>query len=118
MQIGSNLRPSEYDGFKSYALGLQLTHSAVANLLVLRELRRKRLGKLREKILEHRGLPRHRITANVSPPIKAAFEAHLKTLGLGSDVAAGIIFRAELCERWLDRAIGTTNQIDSRESSR
>ena len=105
-QIGSNLRPEEYDNFKAYAASFQLTHSAVANLLILRELRRRRLDRLRKKHKEFRGLPEHRITGNVNANIKAAFDAHVAEIGLGSDAAAGIVFRAELGERWLDRAVG------------
>ena len=106
-QIGSNLRPSEYEQFNCYADDLQVSNTSLANLLIRRELRRKRLAKLREKHPAFRGLREHRITANqTNPPIKAAFEAHVREIGLGTDAAAGILFRAELRERWLDRTVG------------
>jgi hypothetical protein len=115
-QIGSNLRPEEYCDFKAYAGRFQISQSAVANLLIIKELRRARLERLRLRHKEYRGLPEHRITANQrDPTIKAAFESHVARLGLGSDAAAGILFRAELRELWLDRILGPdqTNQFDS-----
>lgn len=110
VQIGSNLRPREYDDFCGYADSLQLTYSGVASLLILRELRRRRLERLRIRHKEFRGAYEHRITGNVEPDVKAAFVSHVSKLGLGLDAAAGIVFRAELRERWLDRAVGRRDE--------
>lgn len=106
-QIGGYLQPDEHARFKAYANGLGLSESALANLLIVREIRRKRLGVLKVKYLA--GKPsesRQRVTAHRPDAVmKAAFLSRSSEEGLKPDQAASIIYRAEINERWLEQAI-------------
>ncbi len=106
-QIGGYLQPDEHARFKAYASVLGLSESALANLLIVREIRRKRLGVL--KVKYSAGTPsesRQRVTAHRSDAVmKAAFLSRSSEEGLKPDQAASIIYRAEINERWLEQAI-------------
>ncbi|OYW45878.1 MAG: hypothetical protein B7Z08_01385 [Sphingomonadales bacterium 32-68-7] len=106
-QIGGYLSPAEHLEFKRYAAQFQLKDSSLANLLLARELRLRRLSDLKASYLRSTPLPqRSRITAHqADAAVKAAFEAQAREAGLSPDQAAAIVFRAELGERWLERSI-------------
>ena len=106
-QIGGYVSKAERGQFKKYAADLQISESAVATLLILRELQLRRLSQLKESY--SLGAPandRARITAHQSNDgLKAAFEARSGEEDMLPDQAASLVFRAELTERWLRHAI-------------
>lgn len=106
-QIGGYLTPEEHAEFKRYAAAFQLKESSLANLLLVREMRLGRLGRLKEVYLPQVPMrSRGRVTAHQPDgTTKEAFEAHARAEGLKPDQAAAVLFRAELTERWLDMAI-------------
>src|SRR3546814_7340952 len=102
-QILGYLSDDEASAFQQYAAELRLDVTALANLLIVRELRRERLAALRP--LHDRdlgGQGKKKIVAHQSDPeTKAAFKAHAIARDLKPSRAAAIIFRAELAERRL-----------------
>lgn len=118
VQIGGNLRAEELAQFQDYVAGLLITESSLANLLVQRELRLRRLGDLAKRYqgavtTAERG---GRVTGHQSTDeLKRDFEAHAEKVGLVPGHAATILFRAELQERWLASCVGDVgrNHIDS-----
>lgn len=112
VQIGGYLTPEEHAEFRRYAMGLHLKDSSLANLLLARELRLRRMAVLKQLFPPPAPLKeRSRITAHQSDPaIKQAFEALARGAGISADQAAAILFRAELAERWLATAI---DQVES-----
>lgn len=105
-QIGGYLRPEEKKAFEDYIGQFKLRKGAVATLLILREIRCSRLPELKERFPPPPAKGRARISARPTDlTLKAAFEEHVSKLGLDPDPSAGIIFRAELHERWLERSV-------------
>ena len=106
-RIGGYLSIEEHAAFKEYAASLQLGVSALASLLIEREIRVVRLAKLAETYRRHLPLSRRRrITAKPQlDGCKAVFDVHVRKLDLSPDAGAGILFRAELTERWLERSV-------------
>lgn len=106
-QIGGYLTPLEHDDFKSYSIQFCLSESALANLLLVRELRLQRLHNLKSKYLSRAPSDsRQRVTAHQpNAELKTAFEARSIEEGLKPDQAASILYRAELDERWLEKSI-------------
>jgi hypothetical protein len=106
-QIGGYLKPDEHVKFKNYAAEFCLSESALANLLLVREIRLKRLEHLKHKYSA--GAPsesRSRVTAHQRDlATKIAFEKRSSDESLKPDQAASIIYRAELEERWLERSM-------------
>lgn len=108
-QIGGNLRLGEFADFQRYAADLLISESSLANLLIQREMRLKRLGELAKRLqgpvpTSERG---GRVTGHQAVgDLKEAFERHAKEEGLVPSHAATIIFRAELEERWLASCVG------------
>lgn len=105
-QILGYLPADECSEFQRYAGSLNLDMSAVANLLILRELTICRLPAL---IRFQLGVPMSKcakVTAHqVRGDTKESFSVHAKKCGLKPVPAATVIFRAELEERWLVRVI-------------
>lgn len=116
VQIGGYLTSEEHADFKRYAAQFQLKDSGLANLLIARELRCDRLERLKALFPPVRLMDRSRVTAHQSDPeVKTIFEAHAHRASVSCDFAASLIFRAELAERWLEKAIGHEwNQVDSK----
>lgn len=108
-QIGGNLRPDEFAEFQRYASNLLISESSLANLLIQREMRLKRLSELSTRLsgpvpTSERG---GRVTGHQSDgELKEAFERHAKEQGLVAGHAATILFRAELEDRWLVGCVG------------
>lgn len=106
-QIGGYLTPLEHTNFKAYAQEFGLSESALANLLLVRELRLRRIHYLKGKYPA--GAPsdsRQRVTAHQSnAALKIAFEVHSVEEGLKPDQATSILYRTELDERWLEKSI-------------
>jgi hypothetical protein len=105
-QIGGYLRPEEKKAFDEYIEQFKLRKGAVATLLILRELRCSRLPRLKERFAMPPGSGRARISARPTDlSLKTAFEQHVSKFGMDPDPSAGIVFRAELHERWLEKAM-------------
>ena len=105
-QIGGYLRPDERAEFDRYIAQFKLRKGAVATLLIVRELRCSRLPRLQELYSAPEGTGRKRITATpTDTSLKKEFERHAGLFGIEPDPAAGIVFRAELHEKWLERAL-------------
>lgn len=106
-QIGAWVRADEYARFMDYLAQFHLRPAAVATLLIVREIRRCHLPELKELYGHPAGPDRERITARpVDGRLKRKFEAHVERLGIGPDPAAAMVYRAELDDRWLERALG------------
>lgn len=97
----------ERDQFGEYAHRLGLDGGTVATLLLVRELRVDRLAVLRQK-------PQFRLpdgdagtitTHRFAPAEKEKFKEHRSRYGLSARKALGLLCRAELKERWLEKAI-------------
>jgi len=107
-QIGCNMTDVEAELLNDYAASLGLTRPAMCSLLVQRELRKPRLRRIRPSRGPKVGSdgPR-RVTVHLrNADFKSAFTDHVRSLGLGSDEAAAILFRHELKERWLFNMFG------------
>lgn len=106
-QVTGRLTPTERQAFANYADELGLDAGTIATLLMSRELRTKRLVQLSKK-------PQFRAIENCSRTVtthrfqavdKQRFVNHAKEIGLSASKALGILCRAELAERWLDKAL-------------
>jgi hypothetical protein len=113
-QVLGYVTPEERDAFEAYANEHGLDVSALANLLIARELRAKRLALLTPRFDRTEPLPdRLKIVAHTpTQATKLAFAARAAEAGVKPTRAAAILFRAELEERWLERHV-FVNQIDS-----
>jgi hypothetical protein len=113
VQIGGYLTPEEHAEFKRYAAQFHLKDSSLANLLLARELRLRRLARLKQSFLPSSPLKkRSRVTAHQSDPgVKTAFEALARDAAISPGQAAAVLFRAELTERWLASSIDNMESI-------
>lgn len=102
-QIGGWLDPDDQVAFQNYAASLHLSATSLAKLLIRRELKLHRLEQL--KALDDPGgssVSRKRVTAHFKDSrTKQAFGGRADGAGLAPDVAASILFRAEIRERSL-----------------
>lgn len=105
-QILGYLLPEECEEFNTYAGSMNLNSSAVANLLVVRELRLRRLSRLEDYQRNYRRSECSKIVAHQSnDSTKRAFTAHAEGCGLKPTAAAERLFRAELEEHWLKHCL-------------
>lgn len=105
-QIGGWLRASDKDALYDYLKQFGIRPTAAATLLIARELRCKRLPKLKDQYRNPAGANRKRLTAHQpNGALKQAFKDHAASFGMDPDPAASIVFRAELDERWLQRSV-------------
>jgi len=105
-QILGYLIRAECDEFNAYAASMNLNSSAVANLLILRELRLHRLSQLEHYQRNHPRSKCAKIVGHQSNDrTKRAFTAHAESCGLKPTAAAERLFRAELQERWLEHCV-------------
>lgn len=110
LQIGGYVTKAEKALFKAYSESCGIAESALANLLVRRELSLNRLAIL-GRLHSSEAKKGPRITANIKEErIKTAFKEHVKRYDMEPGPAATVLWRAELAEQWMDAAI-------SRESS-
>lgn len=103
-RVGAYLLPDEKKDFDRYAKQFHIRPATLVSLLVVRELRRKRLRKL-SSTFSSMEAGRARVTGQRDLPLKKAFEKHADKAGLKPDPAATILLRAELSERWLKAAM-------------
>lgn len=103
-RVGAYLLPSEKKDFYKYARQFHIRPATLMSLLIVRELRRKRLKRLSAKF---GGMEsgRARVTAQQDLSLKDSFDAHANRLGFRPDPAATILLRAELSECWLKAAL-------------
>jgi len=114
-QILGYVTTGERAAFDAYALSLGLDVTALANLLILRELRAPRLPELAARYdTAGPAGDRTKIVAHTrTPEIKGLFAAHAASAALKPSRAAAILFRAELEERWLGTHVLPVNRFDS-----
>lgn len=113
--IGAWLSEEDGRAFGSYAHEFGLDESALATLLVVRELRIGRLKSIAHTRAEKSDKSK-RVTARPrQPEIGTAFANHALLHGLRSGQAAALLIRMELSEQWLRSALSWIgNQLDSR----
>lgn len=106
-QILGYLTLDEADDFERYAAGLRLDRTALANLLIVRELRIGRLAELMGRYdRDLAGTEKSKIVAHqADPATKAAFKAHAAVFKLKPSRAAAILFRTELAQHWLEASM-------------
>jgi hypothetical protein len=105
-QIGGWQRPSEKAALEEYLDQFGIGHAAAATLLFVRELRCNRLSMLKDRFAVPTGSDRKRITVHQPDGgLKTAFKEHAASIGLKPNAAASILLRAELSERWLEKAM-------------
>lgn len=112
-QIIGYLAPEEVEAFQRYAGELNVDATALANLLILRELHFRRVVELSSKF--DRGLV-GRETAKIiahqkNGSTKALLQTYAESLGMKPSRIAAIIFRAEITEQWLAKAV--ESELDS-----
>jgi hypothetical protein len=105
-QIGGWLCAPEKKAFENYLRQFAIRPTAAATLLIVRELRCKRLPRLRTRYEDSPGPDRKRVTAHqTNGRLKSEFNEHVRSFGIDPDPAASILFRAELDERWLEKSV-------------
>jgi len=105
-QITGYLPRQEAEAFQVYAASLGIDKSALANLLILRELKRGRLPSLAKFLHDEPRSECVKITAHVADErTKSSFKAAAGRQGLKPGAAAAILFRAEISERWLQTSM-------------
>ncbi len=109
-QIVGYVTTEEAQSFAAYAETLGVDASALANLLIRRELQLGRLGLLPTPPVEKRGV---KITAHFKDEtVKSNFTDHASWHGLAAGPAATRLYRAELEEHWLQSCLAV-NRLDS-----
>ncbi|WBO22722.1 hypothetical protein [Sphingomonas abietis] len=112
VQITAYLPIVDAERFQAYAESFGIDKSALANLLIKRELALQRLSVLERYKHSMPISGCKKVTAHiVDPETKAAFAALSEQNQLKAGAAASILFLAELHERWLDRAFGLADSI-------
>ncbi len=113
-QIIGYLTSAEAAAFREHAASGGLDASALANLLVARELQIGRLPDLKGRFdVDLSSGERTKITAHLRVEgTKQAFGAHAAAAGLKPSPAAALLFRAELEERWLSFCL-SIKRLDS-----
>ncbi|OYW45880.1 MAG: hypothetical protein B7Z08_01395 [Sphingomonadales bacterium 32-68-7] len=103
--IGAWLSADDGDAYVEYCRGLGLDESALATLLLVREVNAGRLHEL--KALG--GLPnfkQKRVTIRPKGSgLREKFLAHAKANGLGLEQAAALVLMAETREKWLEQVL-------------
>lgn len=106
-EINGYLTAAERAEFKRHAASFDLDVSSLARLLLIRELNLGRLSRLIRQYPTTGPAP-VKVTARFkqNPDVKSAFTYQVNTIGVSEAFAAGVVFRAELSERWLSEAVG------------
>ena len=110
-RIGGWLSVAEGLEFESYATQIGIDHSALATLLIVRELNRDNLSSLATRsggVCCEKG---RRVTASPKgTDWKARFADHARVHSMTPDAAASMIFRFELAEKWLAKELGVNRE--------
>jgi len=98
---------SEADGaeFADYASSLGIDCSALATLLLVRELAANRLEYMLASVSAPYRKEKRVSARSVRLDLKARFSKHAKDNNVSCDAAAAAVFRTELAERWLIRCL-------------
>lgn len=114
--IGGWLTKAEGEKFQALALSVGLDESALATILVVRELNTRSLAVDQSRFISTTVTKEKRITARPKrDELKVQFQGYCRSLGLSMDATAAAVFRKEIAENWLGTTIGATgNQLDSR----
>jgi hypothetical protein len=100
--INAYVHPDMRVRFEAYRREIGLTSdSALLTLLILREIRLKRLCSLTVG-QQPRGVT---VSAYMDAAHAGEFEAHIKELGRSASESAGALVEQELSERWLESAL-------------
>lgn len=106
-QLTTHLARSERVAFEAYAQGFHLDPAALLALLFARELR---IGRFRE-LLEKDEMPdvskETKVTVRLKPADHMAISDQLLPQCESLSQAGGVLIRAELSERWLERVCST-----------
>lgn len=99
--IGAWLSADDGDEYVEYCKGLGLDESALATLLLVREVNAGRLQELKSQVrlpsTKHK-----RVTIRPKGSgLREKFMAHAKANGLGMERAAALVLMAETREKWL-----------------
>jgi hypothetical protein len=118
-QIAGYVTVSEQAAALVYANGLGLGLSSLLNLLVRRELKIRQIGALIQAFPDR---PLHRDCVKAiahldDSSLNNAFVEHAEEHGLSVALAAGLLLRAELEERWLERSLLQSWSADWRSPS-
>jgi hypothetical protein len=109
-QIVGYVTSDEANAFAAYAESLSLDVSALANLLIRREVQ---IGRLAHLPVPPPGDRAVKITAHFkTAAVKTGFTDHAQRHGLRAGPAATRLYRAELDERWLEGCLAI-NHFDS-----
>jgi hypothetical protein len=108
-QITGRMTSPERKRFAIYASKLKLGGGIVATLLIIREMRARRLGALKsDPLLQPIGPISGKITTRrLNEAEKVAFRTHVSEFDLKLSRALGLLCRAELAEGWLEAALYT-----------
>jgi hypothetical protein len=113
-QITIRLDPDVKEAFNRYAVRFGLKASGLAQLLLVRERKLRRLAKLKanrklsKTQRQPRGLavPMKTVTAHVSSVVEVKrFDSYAKSCGLTRQTAGAWLLMSELKEQWLKRAL-------------
>ena len=106
-QLHGYLTVGEQAAFAAYAADYELDITGLAGLLIVRELRLRRLANLVRRYPKRSSIcGRPKVTAHLSrPTLLDEFARLSKAAGVTRSVAAAAVFRAELEEQWLSKAL-------------
>ncbi len=115
--VGAWLSEKEGVDFIDYAAQIGIDSTALATILLVRELNHDRLTRLSGYLVDRPVRKERRVSARAKHSgFKERFAEHAMRHGLSSDAAAAAVFRAELREKWLSQCVGLIgNQVDSHE---
>ena len=113
--IGGWLARDEGEKFQALACSVGLDESALATILVVRELAIRSLASGPSKFVPRKVVKEKRITARPTrSELKVQFREYAESLGSSMDATAAALFRKEIAENWLGKTIGVNrNQLDS-----
>jgi hypothetical protein len=104
-QVNIYVTGTDHEQFTKYAWDFGLDATALANLLLTRELRIGRLTGLRSLVPQRGDLRGAKVTAHLSRDRRVAFATRAKSCGLSLSKAGAILILAELKEHWLKKAV-------------
>tara|TARA_B000000460_G_scaffold247097_1_gene221455 strand:- start:730 stop:1203 length:474 start_codon:yes stop_codon:yes gene_type:complete len=113
--IGGWLTKEEGEKFQALAFAVGLDESALATILVVRELAIGALASDPSMPVARKVRKEKRITARPTrDELKVQFREYSSSLGSSMDATAAALFRKEIAENWLGKTMGLLgNQIDS-----
>ena len=101
------LTAAERTEFAAYAKEHGLHATALGRLLIIRELKLRRLTRLLSRFGDQPVAGRRKLTVHITDPVlKSAFGNLARKAGVSPSAAAAAVFRAELTERWLSASVG------------